>query len=110
MRQPTWFADGNVRRSQYNVEDGSLATVCHRTTHGRSRGAGFGRQRSLKVFPALARRPRKPRGFFLLVPLRRATVLTLSGDKLDDVGAKPNTLRCRAEAPAVAGFLFFATS
>ena len=37
MHQPTWFADGNVQLSQYEVDDCSLAIVCRRTTHGRFR-------------------------------------------------------------------------
>ena len=96
----------------------------HRTTHGSLIGAGFGRQRSLKVFPALApAAPQAPgfffarsvkrspgsrdRGFFFVSAIAAAQQCSrFSGDKLDDVGAKPNTLRCRAEAPAVPGFVF----
>ena len=80
----------------------------HRTTHGSLIGAGFGRQRSLKVFPALApAAPQAPGLLFVSAIAAAQQCSRFSGDKLDDVGAKPNTLRCRAEAPAVPGFATF---
>ena len=44
--------DGNVRPTQYDVEDGSLATVCRRTTHGRFRELWT--PALTKSFPSLA--------------------------------------------------------
>ena len=62
MRQPTWFADGNVRPTQYDVEDDRAASP---QSAGGQLMVGFGswlRTPALtKSFPSLA--PERFRGF-----------------------------------------------